>query len=119
MLMGWQACFLPDTREPIEYIRMKDGMLRRTGWEVVPIPFWEWDSLPSLAPRLAYLAGRLTRAGYWTAPAAPGSKSDPPLAPTVAGTAAVPVAAAVAAAPHPPLSGAPGVGLVERRAGIS
>ena len=64
------GCFVGSGRAASDYVRMKQGLLQRQGWEVVAVPHWEWDALPSWPARLAYLAGRLARAGFWTDPRA-------------------------------------------------
>ncbi len=64
------GCFEGAGRTASDYVRMKQGLLRRQGWTLVAVPHWEWDALPSPPARLAYLAARLAHAGFWTEPRA-------------------------------------------------
>jgi hypothetical protein len=83
------ACFTGSGRAATDYVRMKQGLLQQQGWTVVAVPHWEWDALPSRAARLAYLAGRVARAGFW---------ADPRAAAAAAAAAADAAAAEAAAA---------------------
>ncbi len=43
--------FTRNTLEPLGHTRLRDRLLSVMGWQVVSIPFFEWDRLPDGAER--------------------------------------------------------------------
>ena len=48
-----------NTLEPLGHTRLRDRLLSAMGWQVVSIPFFEWDRLHQQEPMDAYVRQRL------------------------------------------------------------
>uniref|UniRef100_A0A7S0VG30 RAP domain-containing protein n=1 Tax=Hemiselmis tepida TaxID=464990 RepID=A0A7S0VG30_9CRYP len=53
------------TNEVSSYCKMKAKSVRGIGYSVVAVPYFEWDKLDTNGEKVAYLAGRLSRAGFF------------------------------------------------------
>jgi hypothetical protein len=51
--------FTRNTLEPLGHTRLRDRLLSAMGWQVVSIPFFEWDRLHQQEPMDAYVRQRL------------------------------------------------------------
>jgi very-short-patch-repair endonuclease len=51
--------FTTNTLEPLGHTRLRDRLLSAMGWQVVSIPFFEWDGLHQKEQRDAYVERRL------------------------------------------------------------
>jgi very-short-patch-repair endonuclease len=53
--------FTRNTLEPLGHTRLRDRLLSAMGWQVVSIPFFEWDGLQQPAKMDAYVKQRLSK----------------------------------------------------------
>jgi len=59
------SCFSHGTQETTSYIKMKSQSLRSIGYSVTAVPFFEWEKLTTKGQKVAYLAGKLSRHGFF------------------------------------------------------
>mmetsp|Transcript_14857 Transcript_14857/g.37222 ORF Transcript_14857/g.37222 Transcript_14857/m.37222 type:complete len:398 (+) Transcript_14857:179-1372(+) len=57
--------FMEGTQEVSNYCKMKAKSVKGIGYSVVAVPYFEWDKLTTNGQKAAYLAGRLSRAGFF------------------------------------------------------
>jgi len=57
--------FMEGTQEISSYCKMKAKSVKGIGYNVVAVPYFEWDKLTTNGQKAAYLAGRLSRAGFF------------------------------------------------------
>ena len=67
--------FTRNTLEPLGHTRLRDRLLSAMGWQVVSIPFFEWERLLQIHERDAYVERRVHREG--PLPRAMRGASDP------------------------------------------
>lgn len=60
-----RECFQKGTREVNAHLELKKKSLKGMGFQVVTVPFFDWQKLTTKRQRVAYIAGKLSRAGYW------------------------------------------------------
>mmetsp|Transcript_14834 Transcript_14834/g.36309 ORF Transcript_14834/g.36309 Transcript_14834/m.36309 type:complete len:353 (+) Transcript_14834:178-1236(+) len=60
-----QECFVQGTHQVNAHLGHKRQSLKGMGFTVVTVPYFDWQKLPSTRMRVAYIAGKLARAGYW------------------------------------------------------
>ncbi|MBM3200802.1 MAG: hypothetical protein FJZ56_00145 [Chlamydiae bacterium] len=48
-----------ETREPLGATVLRNNLLRKSGWKVVLIPFWEWNRLNNQREKTAYIQRKL------------------------------------------------------------
>jgi very-short-patch-repair endonuclease len=53
--------FTRNTLEPLGHTRLRDRLLSAMGWQVVSIPFFEWDRLHQQEQMDAYVRQRLLK----------------------------------------------------------
>jgi hypothetical protein len=53
--------FARNTKEPLGHTRLRDRLLSAMGWQVVSIPFFDWDRLQQPAKMDAYVKQRLSQ----------------------------------------------------------
>jgi hypothetical protein len=60
-----RGCFNEGTDQVNTHIGMKKKSLKAMGFKVVTVPFFDWEKLSTPGQRVAYIAGKLSRAGFW------------------------------------------------------
>ncbi len=60
-----RGCYNEGTTEVNAHIGIKKKSLKAMGFKVVTVPFFDWEKLSTHGQRVAYIAGKLSRAGFW------------------------------------------------------
>ncbi len=65
LLVHDRECFNDGTNKVNAHVGMKKKSLKAMGFSVVTVPFFEWENLKTRGQQVAYIAGKLSRAGFW------------------------------------------------------